>query len=268
MNLSVKAVLSPDGHSVYRCVDTASGYEYAVKMQRGNCDKEAVLLEDIQRTGVEGVIGYHGSYSNSECVAHVMDFAAGGDLFSHIENRPGFGCLVKPCLPEQEAAELFVGLLRGLSSFHRAGFIHRDVKLENVLLSASPSRFPTSEHVLLSDFGASCTVDCAGSGFVGTHGYIAPEAYLGAAISPKVDSWASGVILYTLLSGLAPFQRSCHKATRKLTVHSQKFLAEEAVWDGVSFEAKDLISRLLLPNPDQRISIDAALEHQWVIQHL
>merc|ERR1712023_37723 len=94
---------------------------------------------------------------------HVMELAAGGDLFEMIDTHGP--------LSEDRARAVFKGLLKGLNEVHAAGFVHRDVKLENVLLMNADPTAP--EHVCLADFEF-CTPPPA-LGAVGSIAYAAPE---------------------------------------------------------------------------------------------
>merc|ERR1712159_406506 len=104
-------------------------------------------------------------------------------------------------LCEQRAKAIFTGIVMGLKQVHAAGLLHRDLKLENVLLMSSEPCFP--EHVRLADFEF-CTPPPA-QGDVGSVGYAAPETLNGGMYAESVDVWAAGVALYCMLSAAAPF---------------------------------------------------------------
>jgi serine/threonine protein kinase len=185
----------------------------------------------------------------------VMDLAEGGELFSEVRHRLP--------LPEDEAMDYIRELLEAINYLHQNGIVHRDIKLENVLMSG---------HTLkLIDFGFSKVIglprtlkSCCGS----PH-YIAPEILLAsrsasegalktrsATYGREVDLWAVGVILFVLLVGRYPFhhERKSQWQKQLLTGHFETPADME-----LSSEALELIRRLLCVDPDRRLTAANAL---------
>jgi len=105
---------------------------------------------------------------------------------------------------------------------------------------------------------------------VGTPPYFAPELVhlrTGDKEAPgydkKVDSWAIGIILYILLSGVHPFQVDDDEVMYELIEGELEWIGDE--WERISDEAKDLIRHLIDREPQTRFDIDQALEHPWII---
>mmetsp|Transcript_12890 Transcript_12890/g.14758 ORF Transcript_12890/g.14758 Transcript_12890/m.14758 type:complete len:123 (+) Transcript_12890:655-1023(+) len=96
---------------------------------------------------------------------------------------------------------------------------------------------------------------------VGSPYYVAPEV-LNESYDEKCDLWSIGVIMYILLSGAPPFNGS-HDMLIRRAILKGKYSFKSSIWKNVSEEAKDLISQLLVMNPENRISAFEALNHQW-----
>lgn len=160
-------------------------------------------------------------------------------------------------------------LISGLTYLHALDIMHRDLKLENLMLS-KPGNITAG--VKIVDFGlARISAPFDENDVCGTPMYVAPEV-LGtpgpkgkrgaAAVTVAVDMWAAGVILYMLLAGFAPFSAEPDAALFSL-IRKGGYSFGDAVWSAVSQEAKDLIQALLVVNPDARFTAGAALRHSW-----
>ena len=137
----------------------------------------------------------------------VMRYVVGDDLRTLVQ-REG------PFTPEQ-AAGIAVQLGDALDAIHRAGYVHRDVKPQNVMVDKAG-------HVYLSDFGlAKQTLATAGptrsEQWVGTLDYVAPEQIRGEHVDARVDVYALGGVTYYMLTGRVPFERADDHA--KLWAH-------------------------------------------------
>ena len=118
--------------------------------------------------------------------------------------------------------------------------------------------------VKLADFGLSKVIwDSSTWTPCGTVGYTAPEIVRDQRYSKSVDMWAIGCVLYTLLCGFPPFyDESIHNLTEKVANGQYAFLSPW--WDPISDAAKDIITRLLCVDPNDRYTIDQFLRHPWV----
>ena len=96
----------------------------------------------------------------------------------------------------------------------------------------------------------------------GTPGYVAPEILKGKKYGTAVDMWSCGVIVYILLGGYPPFHDDNHAILyRKIKAADYAF--DPQYWDQVSDDAKDLIKKMLVVDPDKRLTADQALRHPW-----
>jgi eukaryotic-like serine/threonine-protein kinase len=104
-------------------------------------------------------------------------------------------------LEPREALDIMAGVLSGLAAAHDAGFAHRDVKPENVLLT-------TTGTVKVADFGLARSVAGAvqtkGGMIIGTAAYLAPEQVSGGMSDARTDVYAAGIMLFELLTGMQP----------------------------------------------------------------
>jgi len=248
---------------VYRCTEHRTGQAFAVKrvpnVQLGSTHaNEQPIFAALQ--GSTQLIAIREVIQSTHSVDYVMELADGGDLFEWI--------LTHGALPEESARGVFAGLLQGLQQVQQAGFVHRDVKLENILLMHPyPS---TAADVRLADFEF-CTMEPA-LGAVGSVAYAAPET-LPAGDTPytqAVDVWAAGVALYAMLSASAPFDSPEDPALtmqRILAVTPAGLPFGEDIWASVSPAAKDLINSMLHPDPAARLPLTAVLQHPWLSGH-
>ncbi|VDD79912.1 unnamed protein product [Mesocestoides corti] len=148
---------------------------------------------------------------------------------------------------------------------HDNGITHRDLKLENILLSGRSNR----SLIKITDFGLSKLVDgnTVLRTFCGTRPYMAPEVLLTAGIgtyTSAVDIWSLGVILYACLVGYPPFTEERKDYDLQEQILGGRYDFPDEYWSGISASAKDLVRRLLCVNPTERISLNAALAHPWL----
>jgi serine/threonine protein kinase len=169
----------------------------------------------------------------------VLEYCPGNELYDHI-------CRHGP-LPVEKAQKIFTQLVGAVSYIHSKSCVHRDLKLENVLLDKR-------DNVKLIDFGFTREYEGKASylqTFCGTICYSAPEMLKGEKYAAeKVDIWSLGVILYALLKGELPFDEDDDIATKA------KILKEEPNYPDTFPEgAVTLLSKLLAKRPFHRPSL-------------
>lgn len=152
--------------------------------------------------------------------------------------------------------------LVALRSLHKKNFIHRDLKLDNVMFLEKSSDSP----IKIIDLGNVVELDTSdavfkGQHMVGTPGFLAPETILHKEYSKKSDIWQAGCTLYSLLSGLPPFDPNNNKQVTEFAYYPMTGPA----WDDISTSAKSLVTKMLKRNPDHRISVSDILDHPWLV---
>jgi len=158
-------------------------------------------------------------------------------------------------LPEPEAKAVFRQVVAALEYLHSRGVAHRDIKLQNVLITEDL-------HVCLIDFGCATegALESKSGTYCGTLHYMAPEILQRRGFkAAAADMWAAGVMLYCMLSGDFPFKAANDRSLRlKIQAGAVLFPAY------VSEEAKRCISALLSLDPDSRPSAKAIMNHPWL----
>lgn len=189
-------------------------------------------------------------YETFETKRHMllsMELCAGGDLLNYVRKRKK--------LDETSAKIIFKQIIEGLGYIHRKRILHRDIKLDNILLDGKGN-------VKIADFGVSKLVK---PGDVmheqsGTPAYIAPEILKEQGYSGfKADIWSAGVVLYAMLQGTVPFKASGMKELHKMIIKGKYHIKEE-----ISAEAKDLMKKMLNTDPKLRIGVQKILQHPWM----
>ncbi|XP_073311893.1 CBL-interacting protein kinase 23-like isoform X1 [Primulina huaijiensis] len=195
------------------------------------------------------VIRMHEVMASKSKIFIVMEFVNGGELFDKIATRGRLG--------EDEARKYFQQLVNAVDYCHSRGVYHRDLKPENLLLNANGV-------LKVSDFGLSAlSQQVWEDGLLhtacGTPNYVAPEVikskgYDGA----KADIWSCGVVLFVLMAGYLPFEES-----NLMVLYKKIFAAQFICPPWFSTSSKNLIKRILDPNPLTRITIAEVLENGW-----
>eukprot|EP01137_Pigoraptor_chileana_P023842 Opistho-2@90824 len=175
-----------------------------------------------------------------------MQFAGGGEIIDYISK--------KGRLSEKDARFFFRQIVSAMDHCHESRVVHRDLKLENILLSSD-------RNVLVSDFGLGRTFtdDLCGT-FCGTPLYAAPELVSGIKYpGPPADAWAMGVVLYAMVVGNPPFQAEALKQLYE-KIRGVQFVFPDYLSEGL----KDLISKILVKDITQRYTVGQMREHPWV----
>jgi len=190
-------------------------------------------------------------YETESSIHLVMECMEGGELLQHLEE-----CTT---LTELETANIVSQILLALNYIHVSGFIHCDLKLENIMFDKG------RQCVKIIDFGSSQRSNTQGrlQPCCNTLPYTSPEMLAGDCTS-KCDLWSLGVITFALLSGQMPFSGS-PSAQRQKIMQNKYSLAGDR-WKTVSQQGKHFVKCLLEAAPEKRFSAQEALEHTWLLQ--
>ncbi|XP_006635782.2 serine/threonine-protein kinase DCLK3 isoform X1 [Lepisosteus oculatus] len=193
-------------------------------------------------------------YETESDIYLIMEIVQGGDLFDSITESVKF--------TEHNASLMVNDLCQALAYIHSKNIVHRDLKPENLLVQHNKDGSTTLK---LADFGLAVVVTEPIFTVCGTPTYVAPEILSEKGYGLPVDMWATGVIVYILLCGFPPFrslERDQEELFEIIQLGEYEFLSP--YWDNISDGAKDLISKLLLVDPEKRYAAQQALQHPWV----
>ncbi|CAG9322692.1 unnamed protein product [Blepharisma stoltei] len=215
--------------------------------------REVTILQSIDHPNI---IKLYETFDDAKYFHIVMEFCSGGELFEKIIELGGK-------INEKKTAVYMKKILRAVNHLHEVGVCHRDLKPENfVFENDSPdAELKIIDFGLSNKFGSKFKHIVKMESFVGTPYYIAPEVIKGD-YGPKCDIWSVGVIMYVMLTGHVPFPGDTQVKIFK-NIMKAKLKLENPIWDTISDAAKDLLKRLLVANPHQRLSAAEALNHHW-----
>ena len=186
------------------------------------------------------------SFQTDTHILIVMEYIC-ADLISFIKKRGK--------ISENIAKLIFKQMIKGLKYIHKSNIVHRDIKLDNLLIDLTNT-------IKICDFGVSKILKKGDVMYehCGTPAYIAPEIIEDKGYEGfSCDIWSAGITLYYMLSGSQPF-----KGKDIEEIQSLIFKGNYDKIKDVSEEVNDLISKMLKVNPKERISIDDILKHPWI----
>ncbi|GAU43644.1 hypothetical protein TSUD_24130 [Trifolium subterraneum] len=259
----------------YLCKDRETNEELACKSISKNKLRTAIDIEDVRRE-VEimrhlpkhpNIVTLKDTYEDDDDVHLVMELCEGGELFDRIVAKGHYteraaASVVKTIVEVVQVVRVIDPMVKMSLCMmcHKHGVIHRDLKPENFLFADK------KETSLLKaiDFGLSITFK-PGDKFneiVGSPYYMAPEV-LKRNYGPEIDIWSAGVILYILLCGVPPFWAETEQGVAQAIIRSNLDFSREP-WPKVSDNAKDLVKKMLNPDPKRRLTAQEVLDHPWL----
>ena len=181
----------------------------------------------------------------------IMEYISGGNLQNFVKKRR------KLC--EKTAKILFRQIIQGIRYIHSRGIVHRDIKLENILLDLN-------NIIKICDFGVGKLIkpNTILKDQCGTPVYMAPEILKGNGYKGfPVDIWSAGVALYIMLSGTLPFNKDKeHDLEYAILNNNMKEIKD------ISEEGNDLLKNILEKDPNKRYTCNQILEHPWLNSNL
>ena len=217
-------------------------------------NKEVSIMKEMNKKSLN-ILQLEETLWIDETFSVILEFCELGDLNGYL-NEQG-------CLGEEEAISLLHPIATALSTLHTSGYIHRDLKLSNILLKYH--RDGQTIIPKLGDFGSAVSLK-GGAGvypkvqeeLVGTLAYMAPELVLGegGAYSKEIDIWSFGVMLFQLLFGFTPIQGGQQYKELPLKYYMPKFRF-------ISKSAFNLITGCLVSNPKDRLTAQELSTHSF-----
>lgn len=187
-------------------------------------------------------------FEDAHYVYLVLELAHNGELAKHFK-------LGTRGLSEKAAADIFRQVLGGVLYLHAHNIIHRDLSLNNLLLTKDLK-------VKIADFGLATQLNGPDEKHVtmcGTPNYISPEVASREVHGLPADVWGLGCMLYTLLVGSPPFHTQHVKTTLNKVINADYKIPSE-----LSLQAQDLLQKLLCKNPTERITLKEVIEHPFI----
>jgi len=241
-----------------------TGEEFAVKIldlgvlqqEGGRMQREIAIIKNIRHPNI---IYLKETFSDSRYLYLVTELAKGGELFEQIALKVSYS--------EADAVPMVKQMTSALALLHKHRIIHRSIKPENILLSSSDD----NAAIKISDFAMArvmSTSSLMATASETTPTYTAPEVLEGNPFSTAVDMWSLGVVTFILLAGYPPFYTEniddVAELHRQITTADYDF--HEDYWGNISKDAKDFISKLLVVDPNKRLSAEDGLKHPWLQQ--
>ena len=199
-------------------------------------------------------------------IVKIFEFFLTNDKYFLITEYCKYGELYKKIIKNSPFEENYVAfimfqLMSAVFYCHSNNIIHRDIKPENILIDGYD--FQGSYFIKLIDYGNAKIFEKnkTENKVIGSYYYIAPEV-LNKKYTEKCDIWSCGVIMYLMLSGKTPFfSKNVNEILNKINIG--KFYFNDKIWNNISFEAKDLLTKMIEYHPEVRISAQDTLNHPW-----
>ncbi|MEV6884494.1 Stk1 family PASTA domain-containing Ser/Thr kinase [Streptomyces sp. NPDC051135] len=232
--------------TVYRAVDTRLDRVLALKVMHPTLATDATFVErfireakSVARLDHPNVVQVFDQGAEGAYVYLAMEYIAGCTLRDVLRERGA--------LRPRAALDILEPVLAALGAAHRAGFVHRDMKPENVLIG-------DDGRVKVADFGLVRAVDTVTSttgSVLGTVSYLAPEQIENGTADPRVDVYACGVVLYEMLTGAKPHDGDSPAVVLYKHLHEDVPPPSAAVPE-MAYELDELVAAATARNPEIR----------------
>ncbi|EEP82249.1 hypothetical protein UREG_07114 [Uncinocarpus reesii 1704] len=250
--------------------------------------REIAILRELSHPNI---VRLHEMVETDRHIGIILEYASGGELFDYILNQR--------YLKDHAARRLFAQLVSGVGYLHKKGIVHRDLKLENLLLDQN-------RNIIITDFGFANTFNPADElseeieynlmnrEFVkrmrldrpdakgmrrgdlmqtscGSPCYAAPELVVSDSLytGRKVDVWSCGVILYAMLAGYLPFDDDPANPDGDNINLLYKYIVTTPLTfpEYVTPHSRDLLRRILVPDPRKRADLFEVARHSWLAEY-
>ncbi|XP_043791607.1 serine/threonine-protein kinase 17A-like [Apis laboriosa] len=245
--------------TVKRCRERSSGRQWAAKFLRKRRRAQELRAEALHEVAVldaaancSRLVSLHQVFETNTEMVLVLELAPGGELQMILDRDE---------VPEErQVARLLKQILDGIAFLHSLNVAHLDIKPQNLVLTGE---FPDCD-VKLCDFGISRYISHGADirEILGTPDYVAPEVLNYEPISLATDMWSIGVLLYVLLTGCSPFGGDTKQETF-CNISRCRLDFPDDLFEDVSEEARDLMRKLMVKDPNERLTVTECLQHPW-----
>ncbi len=238
---------------VCQAVDLETGQISAIKIMKNSDPSSRNESRIIGKMDHPNIIKKLDDWNEGEVYYLSMEYADLGNLKEYI--------ISKNKIQECEARDIFKQIVDGLKYAHQQLICHRDLKLENIVIFEDEGS-PSGRKMSIIDWGLSTSFSYLSlrSSFCGTLPYLSPEMLSKEQyIGPEVDIWSLGVILYFILTKHYPF-----KGKDVNSIKYEIYSGHSPILPAWSSELKDLLSRLLAVDTDDRIRTRDISDHPWI----
>ncbi|VDL94099.1 unnamed protein product, partial [Schistocephalus solidus] len=253
---------------VYQCIHKATGKKCALKVLGDDAKARREVELHCRASECPNVVKVLDVYENSNSstgrnhLLLIMECMEGGELFNRIQSQQQHG------FTENDAANIVYQIANAIAYLHRMNIAHRDLKPENLLFASHAPDAPLK----LIDFGFAKEIlpGMYLSSPCFTPYYVAPEVFGPSNYDKRCDIWSLGVITYILLCGYPPFYSQGGDPLSpgmKTRIRNGQYTFPPGEWSAVSNEAKDLIQKLLIVEPERRLTIEQVMQHPWIAKH-
>ena len=247
---------------VFLCIDLETKDEYAVKKLRKESLSERRSLNQLyneitilRKINHPNVVKLFSIYEDDEYISLIMEYVPYGNLLQRVQK--------KKKILEIDVIHFALHLIELLKFLHSNMIIHRDLKLENILMVSKTNDFEFK----LADFGLSCYLDQEIHTHSGSPGYLAPELFRSEGrCTTKADMFSLGIILYTLLTGMPPFTGKNTRAIMDRNIQC-KISFKPSLFVGISIEAQEFLKEVLVSDPHQRPDAEDAEDCEWLKEY-
>ncbi|XP_049829804.1 aurora kinase A-A-like [Schistocerca gregaria] len=244
--------------NVYLARERSSKYVIALKVlfksQLVSANVEHQLRREIEiqsHLRHPNILKLYGYFHDEARVYLILEYAPKGELFKEIKSQP------QQRLDEVRTATYISQLADALLYCHNKKVIHRDIKPENLLIGSKGE-------LKIADFGWSVhSPQSRRTTLCGTLDYLSPEMVKGQPHDENVDLWSLGVLCYECLVGKPPFESSTYDDTYRKISRAQYSLPLF-----ISNDARDLIAKLLVVVPQNRLPLSEVLKHPWILKNV
>ncbi|CAF2386909.1 unnamed protein product [Rotaria sp. Silwood2] len=248
--------------AVFECRDKATGIQLALKIiDKTRCKGYEYLIENelsiLRRVKHPNIIKLVEEFQNELKYFLVFEYVSNGDLLKAVTTMNKYS--------EHDVALMLSQIASALKYLHSLQIVHRDIKLENVLMANYPDQSVTLK---LADFGfALCltdhthTVAARSDNLCGTPMYLAPEVIQNRDYRIENDMWSLGVIAFTLLSGMAPFDGDNDDDIMSNVTNKP---IDFSLLPKISADCREALMSMLERDPTKRISASELLQHPWI----